>query len=370
MIPGKFNVILDAQWGSSGKGKLSAFLADKCGVTHASSSNMPNAGHTVQFDASGNKYVSKVLPSALALNAEFGRNIVGWLSPGSSFTVERLFQELVETESSVRIHERAQLMQDKHREAEATATKHVASTMQGCAAALCEKIMRGKDVKLASSLFGTSDLSVLTPEVFRAEVYKRIIDGATWLHEVSQGYALSIDHGTHYPYCTSRNCTTQAALDQMSIPPSMLGDVYLNIRPFPIRVGNVLDADGREVGNSGPFAPYGRELTWDDVAEQAGMPDDEREKLKKNELTTVTKRLRRVGTFSFRWLKEAVRYNGVTKICLNFANYLDWDCYKYRGPFNQLSSSVRGFAEAIEDVTRVPVALVGTGPNHEDMVEV
>lgn len=370
MRAGKFNVVLDAQWGSSGKGKLCAFLADMYGATQASSSNMPNAGHTVQFEGGG-RYIFKCLPSALALNAERGRSITGWISPGSSFFVERFIQELVESESSVRVHARAQIMQNKHREAEATATRHVASTMQGCGAALCEKIMRGPQVKLAGSqLFDTADAAILEPDTFRYLTHDALRRGAMWLHEVSQGYALSIDHGTHYPYCTSRNCTTQAALDQMSVPPAMLGDVYLNLRPFPIRVGNVVDETGHEVGNSGPFEPWGREVTWDYVAEKSGMPSEERDLLFKNELTTVTKRLRRVGTLSNKWIREACLYNGVTKLCLNFANYVDWSCKGMRGDSRAvLPKKVREFIDNLEDeVGLAPVAFVGTGPNHEDMV--
>lgn len=360
MIAGKFNVVLDAQWGSSGKGKLCAYLADKFSVTDTSSSNMPNAGHTVQF-ASGRKYIFKALPSALALNPEKNDRIRGYLSPGSSFTFERLFQERqMVGNTPIIIHERAQVMLDRYKEKEQVSTKRIASTMQGCAEAMCEKIMRHPDVELMNKYEG------LPPSMFRRTTMLRMQQGM-WLHEVSQGYALSIDHGTHYPYCTSRNCTTQAGLDQMSIPHNMVGDVYLNFRPAPIRVGNVVE-NGTEVGYSGDFAPWGEETTWDQVATDAGMPPKARAMLAENERTTVTKRIRRVGTLSLPWLKQAAIYNGATKLSLNFANYIDWKCYKQRGAIKELPIKVLEKIWEIEDYIGLPVSIVGTGPDHEDVV--
>ncbi len=363
MIPGKFNVVLDAQWGSSGKGKLCAFLADAFGVSNTSSSNMPNAGHTVAFD-NGNKYVVKCVPSALALNKELGYNIRGWISPGSSFFLQRLNEELELTDSKVIVHERAQLMNEGHRLTEQTATKGIASTMQGCAAAMCDKIMRGKNVELMRNMKGFYP-TILDPVQFR-ENSLDLIQHSMWLHEVSQGYALSIDHGTQYPNCTSRNCTTQAAMDQMSIPPNLVGDVYLNFRPYPIRVGNVVE-NGVEVGYSGDFAPWGEETTWDKVADASGMPDEQKNLLKELERTTVTKRVRRVGTLSLEWLKEAAVYNGATKLSYNFLNYVDWSCHNQRGLIKNLPYKVRAEIARVEDFVNLPVVLAGTGANHESM---
>jgi adenylosuccinate synthase len=197
-----------------------------------------------------------------------------------------------------------------------------------------------------------------------------INEGATWLHEGSQGYALSIDHGSHYPSCTSRNCTLQAAMDHMAIPPSMMGDVYLNLRTFPIRVGNVYE-DGVQKGYSGDFYSDCEELTWDQIAKQSGMPSEEAEKLGERERTTVTKRIRRVSTFSWIGLKDAVRTNGVTKISVNFVQYLNWKDAGIKGgrtSFNKLSKESREFIQKVEDVANVPVVLIGTGAHHKEII--
>ena len=81
MQQGKFNILLDAMWGSSGKGKLSAWLADKFNVTNISSSNFPNAGHTFQYGDF--RFVAKVIPTAMALKQAKGLGVQGWLSPAS-----------------------------------------------------------------------------------------------------------------------------------------------------------------------------------------------------------------------------------------------------------------------------------------------
>lgn len=405
MQTGKFNCVIDCFWGSSGKGKLSAWLADKFNVTNISSSNFTNAGHSFQFD-DGQKFVAKAIPTALALKKAKGMKMTGFISPGSGFSWGRLIKEWGEFgRPNLYIHARASIVTEEHakRESEgAESTKHIASTMQGSATAMVDKILRKKNCILA----GTDTLKWLrheyhtNPEArdvfeafekdhqngfesvleeirilegmdFRAVVRGLIDGGHTWLHEGSQGYALSIDHGSHYPMCTSRNCNVQAALDQMAIQPQLLGDVYLNLRTYPIRVGNVVDAQGIQQGYSGDFYRDCKELTWEEVAKKAGMPAEEAINLAERERTTVTKRIRRVCTFSFDGLKDAVRTNGATKLCLNFVQYINWKDAGLRGEreaFRSLSHESREFIERIEEAAGIPVELIGTGAGHSEMI--
>ncbi len=161
------------------------------------------------------------------------------------------------------------------------------------------------------------------------------------------------------------------ALDDLGMPPQMVGDVYLNVRTFPIRVGHILSEDGRKLGDSGPFYPDSQEITWEQVAQEAGMPAEERVSLLKREHTTVTKRLRRVSTFSWMGLKDAARTNGATKLIVNFAQYLDWKDHGLRGgreAFNQLSPRTRAFIDRVQETTGIWVALVGTGADQEDVI--
>jgi adenylosuccinate synthase len=391
MQQGKFNILLDAMWGSSGKGKVSAWLVDKFCVNNVSSSNFPNAGHT--FQSENYKFVAKTLPTALALRQAKALDIMGWLSPASGITItdsehwSRLITEWIQTgKPNVAIHSRASMVTPSHAEMEKTgpgSTKHIASTMQGCSAAMVDKILRKESVLLAGSRSveewtGTevdleefaSCVRILDGSHFRSSVQQMIRQGNTWLHEGSQGYALSIDHGSSYPHCTSRNCTAQKAMDDMAIPARDVGDVYLNLRTFGIRVGNV-EEDGVQLGYSGDFYPDCKELTWGQIAKQAGMPDSEVSSLIEREKTTVTKRVRRVCTFSWTGLEDAVATNGATKLILNFVQYLNWHDNGLRGgreAFNKLSVETRAMIDKIEETANIPVVLIGTGADHDDMI--
>jgi adenylosuccinate synthase len=397
MEKGKFNVLLDQAFGSSGKGKMSTWLAEHFDVMRVSSSNYPNAGHSVVFE-DGFKFVAKAIPTAAALKQARHQDIECWISPGSGFDPERLVTEwIMAGKPRMFIHSRANLVTDVHKKRESEgkeSTVHLASTMQGSAAAMVDKILRKSDCLLARTiptrewtknpqLFGLSGgknlpimeefaekVKVLPSHKFRSSVQSLIAKGDTWFHEGSQGFALSIDHGYEYPFCTSRNCSMQAAMDHMAIPPSMVGDVYLNIRPYPIRVGNVVK-DGVQLGHSGNFYPDSEEITWEQVAQESGMPPEEVEKLKAREYTTVTGRLRRVSSFSWIGLKDAVQTNGATKLIVNFIQYVNWEDRGLKGGkevFEKLSKKSREFIDKIQEKTNVPVVLIGTGALHGEII--
>jgi len=390
MQNGKFNVLIDQAWGSSGKGAISTRLADMFSITRVSSANFPNAGHSAVFE-DGTKFIAKAIPTAAILKKTRGMGMECFISPGSGFTWKQLVKEWKEAgKPIIRIHDHASIVTEEHtrREREGSeSTQHIASTMQGSGTAMVDKILRKKDTILArdfnendlrslaltdSELFEFSEhVIVIKPEVFRAMSRDAIIDEKkTWLHEGSQGYALSIDHGSHYPQCTSRNCTVQAAMDYMAMPPQVLGDVYLNLRTYPIRVGNVVK-DGNQMGYSGDFYSDCKETTWEQIATDSGMPTAEAQALAERERTTVTKRIRRVCNFSFIGLKDAVRTNGATKLCLNFVQYLDWKDNGLKGgkeAFDKLSKKSRALISKIEEVSNVPVVLIGTGALHQDMI--
>ena len=403
MQTGKFNVIIDAFWGSSGKGKTSTWLADHYAVTRVSSSNFPNAGHTAAFE-DGTKFVAKAIPTAAILKKTRGMGMECFLSPGSGFAWKQLVKEWVEAgKPTIRIHDRASIVTDDHvkREREGSeSTMHIASTMQGSGTAIVDKVLRKADCQLAGSvelqkvidylynsdpaicdLLGrekpllqefVDSVRIVDAHAFRGLSQGAVLDeGHTWLHEGSQGFALSIDHGSHYPYCTSRNCTVQAALDHMAMPPQVMGDVYLNLRSYPIRVGNVIDENGKQKGFSGDFYPDCQEMTWEQVAAEAGMPAEEAKILAERERTTVTKRIRRVCNFTYDGLQDAVRTNGATKLVLNFIQYINWEDRGVKGgreALDKLSRKSRAFIDKIEDVSQKPVVLIGTGALHDEMI--
>ncbi len=366
MKTGKFNIIYDGQWGSTGKGNIAGFLANKYNVTHASTTNLPNAGHTAIVG--DYKFVSKIIPASCVLNRTRG-DMFAYIGAGAGFQVQRLFQEMEECKLEryqVLIHPRAMVVTEDHMANERETTAHIASTMQGSGIVQAEKMMRGPEVLLARDHPELQDM-IICPEddrdaLFSNNIHCLLRNGATFLHEGSQGFSLGINHGSHYPFCTSRECTPMQAMADMGIPPHLVGDIYMVIRPYPIRVGNLV-VDGETLGESGGYYNDHEETSWEEIAEMAGAPPSVGE----GEITTVTKRLRRVFTTSFRQIELAAKIGGATKIALNFANYLDWKCYGTNDP-NSLSQVITDFIQKVEEVTGVPVTVVGTGPNSIDHV--
>lgn len=375
MQNGRFNIVTDGQWGSCGKGLITTALADRYRPDLISTTNMANAGHTAVWN-DGRKFIAKALPSASALtkwtkdSEPYNPYIV--LGPSCAFHLDRLLEEIAECEiTNLIIHDRAGVITDDHRIRETdleSGTKHIASTMQGCGAFLADKVMRRKDLRLARDYPELQQYSVSKDhnelrDLSEDNAFPIVLDnlmrnGKTMLHEGSQGFSLDINHGSHYPQCTSRGTTSTQYVADMGIRPQAIGDIYLVIRPFPIRVGNVTDGD-KVVGYSGDAYPGQSELSWQEVAIRANAPKE----IADNELTTVTKRLRRVFEFSDQQLREAAVVNGATKIALNFANYIDWSCYG-ENDYDNLPTKVTDFIAKCEDVAGIPVTIVGTGPQN------
>jgi adenylosuccinate synthase len=388
----KFNIVTDGAWGSCGKGLITSALAAKYRPHILSTTNMANAGHTA-VNTDGTPFVAKALPSASILNTwikDYSPHVV--VGPTAAFNLEQLQREIhvCRLNYSLSIHPRAGVITETHRLREAApkewvdgrgtaadSTKHIASTMQGCGTFLSDKILRKSDLRLAKDypeLSGflsnhlphkldlpTDDQNKLIELSFPEMLSQlMVLYGYTILHEGSQGFSLDINHGSHYPHCTSRSTTAVQNMADMGINHFSLGDIYLVIRPYPIRVGNVIE-DGKTIGYSGDCYEGQEEISWERVAKEAGMPTAEAETLLTKELTTVTKRLRRVFTFSDRQLREAALVNGATKIALNFANYIDWSVYG-TNDYYKLSQKVKDFIVRVEDVAKIPVTVVGTGP--------
>lgn len=351
MQAGRLNIVIDAFWGSSGKGKVCDWLAATHSATDVISGNMPNAGHTVV--RGDQKLVMKVLPSAAPFN--LGTKV--WLAPSTGFFHERLEEERQWVNGRIiELHERAFNVREEDAETERAKLSGISSTMQGSGAALCAKIMRGRKQLIERK--GLINVNIVDARRWRVSLLEHITKGNA-LYEISQGWGLSIDHGTQYPYCTSRNCSVASAIDATSCPPSLVGDVVAVVRPYPIRVGNTED------GYSGDWMPDCTEVTWDHVKEVSGLTEE----IATKERTTVTKRIRRVSTFSFELLNDCVLHNGVNKIFLNFGQYINSECAGKRGKITDAPRDVRIFVDAIERSTNTKVIGVGTGADTFDVLE-
>lgn len=386
MKRGRFNVVTDGQWGSCGKGKVSTALCLRHRPEAVTTTNMANAGHTAQF-ADGTKFVGKALPCPAFLHSKPDLDYRPHVFVGATaaFFLDQLLDEVKQCNllsAHLCIHPRAGVITQAHREAEAglgvrfrdeghdtsRSTAHIASTMQGCGAFLADKVLRRPELKLAMHYAGLAPYvlggflgGVNEPSLTQA--FPLVLqwlrtDCITVLHEGAQGFSLDISHGSHYPHCTSRGTTALQNVADMGVPAGYMGDVYLVIRPFPIRVGSI------PAGSSGGCYPDQQETTWEEVARNAGLDPAA---VKAAELTTVTKRLRRVFTFSKTQVQAAAWVNGATGIVLTFADQIDAKARDAK-TYNELPSRVREFVRAVEYATDVPVVGVSTGPLVEEMV--
>lgn len=295
------HVLVDGQFGSTGKGVLAAWLASKCAENGqwpylVISNAGPNSGHT--FYHGDEKVVLKQLPTFAVAAAMMGKVIPIYLSAGAVIDPAILIAEAHRHRGPIFIHPNAAVITDADKESEHSGSvAAVAGTRSGTGAALARKVLRDPSVTMKYY----SRVNWL-PDNVQVRDYK--IDWADRMIfvEVSQGFSLGLNQ-KFYPKCTSRECTVSQALSDAGIPPQGHAVTYMSARTFPIRVGNVDDH------SSGDWYPDQEETTW---AELGVTP----------ELTTVTKRERRVATFSRMQFLDATHVNAPNFVFLNFLNYL------------------------------------------------
>jgi adenylosuccinate synthase len=331
---------MGGQWGSEGKGLFAGYMAMQRKPDAVVSQFGPNAGHT--WYEGDRPLVFKSLPVASV--AKSVDTI--FLGPGSVIDPEILEREL-ETmhewmdNKNIYVHEAAAIIMPGDKSAERAGVAHIASTMQGTSEAMIRKIRRLKDFP---SHFYLKHLHPQVEVVIHAKYMQLMAKTETLQIEGSQGMDLSINSGVHYPYVTSRDCTPAQVLADCAVHPRDLGAIYACIRTFPIRVGHVVDAQGLRIGNSGPCYSDQKELTWDEVGQ-------------KEEYTTVTKRVRRVFTFSFLQTKKLLDEVRPTGIFLNFANYLQ-------------PPELFELQKTIDVMAKRPIVRwTGHGPRYTDIVE-
>lgn len=305
-------VVTDLQFGSTGKGLLAGFLAEKYQPDTIVTAFSPNAGHTY-INAEGEKFVNTAIPNGIVSN-NLRRILLG---PGSVINPDTLMKEMEQYALyldgvDIMIHENAAVVTQKHRDEEARAMFAIGSTMKGVGAAVIDKIRRNpmENVIARDALVSTP----LEGYVVSAQEYNAALDkGREVMLEGAQGFSLSINQG-FYPFTTSRDCTTAQLISDCAIPARFTRGrtiVYGCARTYPIRVANRFK-DGKQVGTSGPCYDDQEEIEW----VRLGM---------KPELTTVTQLPRRIFTFSEQQIAEAIRMNGVNEVFLNFANYIERD---------------------------------------------
>jgi adenylosuccinate synthase len=359
------NLIIDLQFGSTGKGLIAGFLAERDAPDTIITAWAANAGHTY-IDKDGRKFVHTMLANGI-VSRRLERVLLG---PGSVIDPVNLAREIEEANPlmsgvELYIHPSAAIITQQHRDEEAGPMTKIGSTKKGCGAAAIHRIRRDPDDhNTAAVLVGTAEYggrvdACKAPHpllvehglghcVVSAEEWQAQLASARVLQvEGAQGYSLSMYHG-FYPFTTSRDVSVHQMLADCGIPVAMAS--WLNIvgtaRTFPIRVANRFDEQGKQVGYSGPVYDDQQEITFESI----GQPV---------ELTTVTKLPRRIFTFSHKQMAEAVRMNGVRELFLNFVNYLPKD---EQEPFvDKLNDTMRPYG--------CTVKYLGFGPTERDVHE-
>ena len=336
---GKVNFLIDAQWGSTGKGKLAGYLFDRHpNLKYAISNNMPNAGHTYTKD--GKDFIFKVLP----VGAVFP-GVVSLLGPHAAIRVDLLEyeMEMVKNETGsypeVFIHPLATIVTTEDITEESSLVDGIASTGQGGCAAMTKKIWRRGKANLAKDCKEIKHLIADTHRILRTGIAR----GDAALAEGSQGFDLSLNCGHSYPYTTSRDCLVGIMVDNCGVPLKSVGSIIASFRTLPIRVGSTKST-------SGPFYDDQTELSWKEVSEQCGYDVEER--------TTVTKRIRRVFTLSEAQTRKFCEYVRPDYAFLNFVNYYP-EGEKRNKPVEQIGSILSEYGCTLR--------LLGTGAELEDM---
>jgi len=418
-------VVIGAQWGDEGKGKVVDWLTDHAqGVVRFQGGH--NAGHTLVIR--GRKTVLHLIPSGILrekVACYIGNGVV--LSPHALIEeIEALESAAVDVRSRLKISEACPLILPYHaaldlaREAAKGAGK-IGTTGRGIGPAYEDKVAR-RAIRL-QDLFHFERFSTKLREVldfhnfvlcnyFHAGTvdYQKTIDGAmrlaerikpmvadvprllyeatqagqSLLFEGAQGTLLDIDHGT-YPYVTSSNCVAGAAAAGAGVGPRELHYVLGVTKAYTTRVG------------SGPFPT---ELD-DEVGRQLAS--------RGNEFGATTGRARRCGWFDAAALKRAIQINGVSGLGVTKLDVLDgmetvqlaigyrvngarsdilpvgaealegcepvyeeWPGWKESTVgltrFAQLPGAAQDYLKRIEQVCAVPIDLISTGPERAQTI--
>ena len=419
---GQSVVVLGAQWGDEGKGKIVDLLTEEIGAVVRFQGGH-NAGHTLVIG--GKKTVLHLIPSGILREGALcliGNGVV--LSPAAlRKEIDELEATGVDVRSRLKISPATPLIMPYHialdqaRE-KAAGKDAIGTTGRGIGPAYEDKVARRGirvadlhyPTELAEKLRSTMDYHnfVLTKYLgVEAVDFQKTLDdalafgeyvepmksdvagifhelrkqGKRGLFEGAQGALLDIDHGT-YPYVTSSNTTVGGAYAGTGVGADAIDYVLGICKAYATRVGG---------------GPFPTELN-DEVGQ--GIRD------RGAEYGATTGRPRRCGWMDIVALKRAVAINGITGMCITKLDVLDGMdklkvCigYKYGGKtteyapldaagwdecepvylefpgwtenthgiteWDKLPPAARAYLRALEELSGCPLAIVSTGPDRE-----
>ena len=329
-------VVVGAQWGDEGKGKLVDVIAERADwvVRYQGGAN---AGHTVKIG--DRQFVLHQIPSGIlhaGVRCAIGNGVV--LDPDTLFTeIDELVRDGVDVEGRLYVSDRAHLVLPYHKlvDGESAASKAIGTTGRGIGPAYEDKVarrgVRVLDLRHPERLreqvaagiahanaqltaFGSSKrasaedtvalLERLAPRLLPlAEdvglaVSRAQRSGAAVLLEGAQGSLLDVDHGT-YPFVTSSSTTSGGAAIGVGIAPRSLDAVLGVVKAYTTRVGN---------------GPLPTELSEPLASEMRRLG---------NEFGATTGRPRRCGWFDAVVVRYAARVNGLTGLAVTKLDVLD-----------------------------------------------
>lgn len=318
----KATIIVDAQFGSTGKGLIAGYLAMRDQPDVVMTAWSANAGHSY-IDANGRKFVHCMVANGI-VSPNLRYVLIG---PGSQMNAELLRDEILSCADilkgkTILLHRNAALILQKHVEEEAGPMTKIGSTKKGCGAAMIAKIRRNPDDNntvggnaeyMEDIIYAPVRAVGVNIRTATDEEYMNVVYDAERIQvEGAQGFSLGINNG-FYPYVTSRECTPAQVAVDVNLPLAFVYKVVATMRTYPIRVANRYNEAGEQIGWSGPCYPDQKELDWKaDLGMEA-------------ELTTVTKLPRRIFTFSYEQTKAALSVIRPDEVFLNFCNYMEPD---------------------------------------------
>ncbi|XP_041673779.1 adenylosuccinate synthetase isoform X2 [Drosophila eugracilis] len=342
MYKSKVDVVLGAQWGDEGKGKVVDMLASDVDIVCRCQGGN-NAGHTVV--ANGTEFDFHLLPSGVVNEKCVLRDCLAFTGNGVVIHLPSLFDEVLKNEAKglqhlenrLIISDRAHLVFDFHQHVDGMQEaekggKSLGTTKKGIGPAYSSKATRN-GIRVGEllgdfNLFSDKFKSIVATHVrlfpsinvdVEAELarYKDYADkvrpyvkdticflhtalrnGKTILVEGANAAMLDIDFGT-YPYVTSSNCSIGGVLTGLGLPPQTIGEVIGVVKAYTTRVGD------------GPF-PTEQLNEIGDLLQTRGF-----------EIGVTTKRKRRCGWLDIPLLQYTSLVNGYTCICLTKLDILD-----------------------------------------------
>jgi len=362
-------VVVGAQWGDEGKGKIVDYVAASFDFV-ARYAGGHNAGHTVMYD--GRRFVLQLIPCGIlrpGRQAVIGSGVV--VDPAALIAeLESLAQAGIDVKGRLHISNRAHLILPFHRQMEKAAeaargSARIGTTSRGIGPAYEDKMARHglrvcdlmdaerfreklgrlaceKD-KLFRAAYGAELEAGCVIEEYLAYAERvrpfvtdtslllndALDQGRSVMFEGAQGTMLDIDHGT-YPFVTSSNATAGGACTGLGVAPTRITGVMGITKAYTTRVG------------SGPFPTE--------------MPELEAEQMRNrgNEYGAVTGRPRRCGWLDLALLRYSVMLNGITSLVVTKLDVLDMQreiqvCVGYRCK----GSALREMPAAAEDLAKV-----------------